>query len=102
MPIYEYECAECCHTFEKRQRFDEQPVAMCPSCGGKCRRVIHANPVIYKAGGFYVTSHRNEVRPEARMTPDREKAFEKTQENVKKMMSDISAGERRLAGTDKK
>ena len=48
MPIYEYECGECHHTFERRQHFDDEPVSVCPQCGGKCRRVIHASAVIFK------------------------------------------------------
>ncbi|MBU2008239.1 MAG: zinc ribbon domain-containing protein [Chloroflexi bacterium] len=63
MPVYEYQCGECCHTFERRQRFDEEAVAMCPSCGGKSRRVIHAPPIIFKGSGFYVTDNRKAVRP---------------------------------------
>ncbi len=58
MPLYEYLCGECRHTFERRQHFDEQPVDTCPKCGGKCRRVIHASPVIYK-GSFYGSLSRS-------------------------------------------
>ena len=57
MPIYEYECGSCHHVFERRQRFDEEPVAMCPRCQGKARRVIHSVPVIFKGSGFYSTDH---------------------------------------------
>jgi putative FmdB family regulatory protein len=58
MPIYEYECGTCCHRFEKRQGFDEEPKAVCPRCEGKARRVFHAAPIIFKGKGFYVTDHR--------------------------------------------
>ena len=58
MPIYEYECDECHHCFEKKQRFDEEPVASCPECEGKARRVIHSVPIIFKGSGFYVTDNR--------------------------------------------
>ncbi len=58
MPIYEYECSLCHHNFERRQRFDEEPVAMCPKCQGKARRVLHSTPVIFKGSGFYVTDNR--------------------------------------------
>jgi putative FmdB family regulatory protein len=58
MPIYEYECNECCHRFERKQRFDDEPVAICPKCQGKARRVIHSVPVIFKGSGFYVTDNR--------------------------------------------
>ena len=57
MPIYEYECNDCgCH-FEKRQSFHDEPVAICPECEGKARRVLHAVPIIFKGSGFYVTDY---------------------------------------------
>ena len=58
MPIYEYECSVCdCH-FERRQRFDDEPVAICPRCEGRARRVIHSVPIIFKGSGFYTTDNR--------------------------------------------
>ena len=59
MPIYEYECSECRHRFERRQSFYEEPIALCPQCEGKARRVIHAFSVIYKGSGWYVTDYAN-------------------------------------------
>ena len=58
MPIYEYECSLCCSRFERKQRFDEEPVDICPKCQGKARRVIHSIPIIFKGSGFYVTENR--------------------------------------------
>ena len=58
MPIYEYECDICHCRFERRQRFDEEPVAVCPKCQGKARRVIHSVPIIFKGSGFYITDNR--------------------------------------------
>ena len=58
MPIYEYECSLCHFQFERKQGFDEEPVAMCPKCQGKARRVIHSVPVIFKGSGFYTTDNR--------------------------------------------
>lgn len=58
MPIYEYECGLCHFHFERKQRFNEEPVAMCPKCQGKARRVIHSVPVIFKGSGFYTTDNR--------------------------------------------
>ncbi len=58
MPIYEYECDICQCRFERRQRFDEEPVTMCPECQGKARRVIHSVPIIFKGSGFYITDSR--------------------------------------------
>ena len=58
MPVYEYECCLCQYHFERRQRFDEEPVAVCPMCHGKARRVINSIPVIFKGSGFYITDSR--------------------------------------------
>ena len=58
MPIYEYECSVCDFHFERRQRFDDEPIAACPKCQGKARRVIHSVPIIFKGSGFYVTDNR--------------------------------------------
>ena len=34
MPLYEYSCRECGLRFERRQRFSDDPVTICPECGG--------------------------------------------------------------------
>jgi putative FmdB family regulatory protein len=57
LPIYEYECNSCHTRFERRQGFHEEPVAMCPACNSKSRRVIHSVPVLFKGSGFYCTDH---------------------------------------------
>lgn len=58
MPTYDYECGLCDHAFERKQRFDEEPIAECPECGGKSRRVINSVPIIFKGSGFYITDNR--------------------------------------------
>lgn len=58
MPIYEYECGDCHIHFERKQSFDEEPVAVCPECQGKARRVLHSTPIIFKGSGFYITDNR--------------------------------------------
>ena len=58
MPIYEYECSLCqCH-FDKKQKFNEEPVAICPECQGKAFRVFHSVPIIFNGSGFYITDSR--------------------------------------------
>ena len=71
MPIYEYECGVCKFRFERKQSFDEEPVAMCPECQGKARRVIHSIPVIFKGSGFYITDSRKNLDPEAHKEPEK-------------------------------
>ncbi len=89
MPIYEYECFGCGAHFERRQRFDEEPVNICPTCQGKTRRVIQCVPVIFKGSGFYVTdypkngnSESSIKKPEGKKEEE-EKTEEKQPENKK-------------------
>ena len=79
MPIYEYECSLCHFHFERRQRFDEEPVAICPKCQGKARRVLHSIPVIFKGSGFYITDNRKggAVEKTEEKKPDKGKRKEK-------------------------
>ncbi|MBI2935078.1 MAG: zinc ribbon domain-containing protein [Chloroflexi bacterium] len=57
MPFYDYQCEKCNSVFERKQRYDEEPAAIC-QCGGKARRVLHSIPIIFKGSGFYVTDHK--------------------------------------------
>ena len=58
MPVYEYECESCRLRFEKMQRFSDDPLRICPDCGGSIHRVIQPVGVIFKGSGFYVTDNR--------------------------------------------
>jgi len=59
MPFYEYEavedkegCRYCRAGFEIMQRISDQPLATCPECGGKIRKVISAHSVGASKSGF--------------------------------------------------
>jgi len=56
--MYEYECGECRGKFERRQHYNDEPISTCPSCGGKCRRLIHATAFIVKGGNYTAESSR--------------------------------------------
>ena len=58
MPLYEYKCQECGLRFERRQSFSEDPVKVCPDCGGAVVRLIQPAGIIFKGSGFYVTDNR--------------------------------------------
>ncbi len=60
MPVYEYECEICSCRFDLRQSFSDSPVASCPRCQSRARRVFVPVPVIFKGSGFYVTDHRKD------------------------------------------
>ncbi len=58
MPIYEYQCKACGVRFERFQRFTEEPLKVCPECGGSVHRLVQPVGIIFKGSGFYVTDHR--------------------------------------------
>ncbi len=58
MPLYEYECSACRTRFEVRQRVADDPITVCPSCGGETRRVFHPVGIIFKGSGWYITDSR--------------------------------------------
>ncbi len=58
MPLYEYECESCGVRFERRQHMEDEPVEVCPECGGHVHRLIQPVGIIFKGSGFYVTDNR--------------------------------------------
>ena len=60
MPAYEYECAACSHHFERRQKMSEAPVATCPECGGRVKRLISggAGTITGKSSGSLASHER--------------------------------------------
>ena len=73
MPLYEYECKVCGVRFERRQHITEDPVKVCPECGGEVHRLIHPVGIIFKGSGFYVTDN-----PKARSSTAVPKAKEES------------------------
>ncbi|GAC1472425.1 MAG: hypothetical protein PVSMB7_25080 [Chloroflexota bacterium] len=62
MPLYEYECKPNAHRFEVRHGMNEDPVSVCPECGGPVRRVINAVGIVFKGSGFYATDSKKASR----------------------------------------
>jgi putative FmdB family regulatory protein len=60
MPTYEYECQKCGHRFEEFQSMKDAPLAKCPKCKGKLKRLIGAGAgFLFKGSGFYITDYRS-------------------------------------------
>ena len=57
MPIYEYRCDACGHTFEVMQKFSDTPLKTCELCGGSLRKVLHPVAIHFKGSGFYNTDY---------------------------------------------
>lgn len=68
MPVYEYLCLSCGHSFEQRRRASDPPASRCPECRGKVRRVYQPVGIIFKGSGFHVTDYGkagDKPKPEA-------------------------------------
>lgn len=57
MPIYEYECTSCNEKREYLQKFSDEPIRECPSCGGTLKRLISNSSFILKGTGWYITDY---------------------------------------------
>ncbi len=57
MPIYDYKCSTCGHSFELRQSFDSKPEATCPVCHNGAVRQFHPVPIMFKGSGWYVNDY---------------------------------------------
>jgi putative FmdB family regulatory protein len=58
VPTYGYRCEACGHEFDVSQRMTDEPIASCPSCGAKARRLFFPAGIVFKGSGFYKTDSR--------------------------------------------
>ncbi|MDW4905645.1 FmdB family zinc ribbon protein [Streptomyces sp. ADMS] len=58
MPTYQYQCTECAEGLEAVQKFTDDALTECPSCGGRLKKVFSAVGIVFKGSGFY----RNDSR----------------------------------------
>ena len=59
MPTYSYRCTECGTAFDTVQSFADASLTVCPSCGGKLRKLYSAVGVTFNGSGFYRTDSRS-------------------------------------------
>jgi putative FmdB family regulatory protein len=89
MPTYEYTCRSCGHTFDVVQAMSDEPLTVCPECGGELRKVFGAPAISFKGSGFYATDHGKKSKTSS------EKSGEKSGEN-----SGEKSGEKPAASTE--
>ena len=58
MPIYDYHCDHCGHTFSAVQSYTDATLEICPSCGKKPRKLMATPAIVFKGGGWYKTDSR--------------------------------------------
>jgi putative FmdB family regulatory protein len=95
MPIYEYEC-ENCGKFDKLQKFDDEILEVCPTCGGKAERIISKGVgVVLKGSGWY--SRESKIKDQIRsLNRERQK------DNQAIIDGDIGGYVKQSESTDKK
>lgn len=60
MPIYTYRCENCGVQFDRKQRFDDDPLVRCPECEkDTLHKVFMPVGIVFKGSGFYATDHRS-------------------------------------------
>lgn len=81
MPIYEYQCKVCGHTFDTLQSFSEEPLIDCPVCKEPALKKLVSQAAFHlKGGGWYVTDFKNP--PAKADNPDKTKKVEDTSKSV--------------------
>jgi len=56
MPVYEYRCQKC-GDFEITQRITDKPLAKCPTCKSKVKKLISNTSFQLKGTGWYITDY---------------------------------------------
>jgi putative FmdB family regulatory protein len=54
--LYEYECGGC-GRFEIIQKFSDQALQVCPTCGGEVQKLLSACAIQFKGAGWYVNDY---------------------------------------------
>ncbi len=56
MPLYEYQCPKC-GNFELIQKFSDDPLRKCPTCGSDVQKLLSAPAIQFKGTGWYITDY---------------------------------------------
>jgi putative FmdB family regulatory protein len=57
VPLYEYQCKQCGHRFDKIQSFSAPEIKECPVCKGEVEKMISAPAFQFKGSGWYVSDY---------------------------------------------
>ncbi len=72
MPTYQYTCTDCAEPVEAVQKFTDDPLTMCATCGGRLRKVFSPVGIVFKGSGFYRTDSRNGSVPSSDTKKDKQ------------------------------
>lgn len=63
MPIYEYGCSECGRHIEAFQKISDEPLAVCPDCGGELSKLVSNTSFVLKGSGWYADGYSSTAKP---------------------------------------
>jgi putative FmdB family regulatory protein len=85
MPIYTYRCEHCGVQFDRRQKFSDNPITVCPECGTETLRKVYLPVgIVFKGSGFYATDNRSPSGMESRQVEDHTDSASDTTDKEKK------------------
>jgi putative FmdB family regulatory protein len=89
MPLYEYQCDECHHRFEKIQKFSDPPVDVCPSCGkGPVKKLLSSPAIQFKGTGWYITDYAKRSGTDAGKTSNSDSSSSSSSSSTESKSSD--------------
>lgn len=101
MPIYEYACTACGHTFEEWQKISDEPIRTCPSCKKrKVEKQMSLSSFQLKGGGWYADGYasastdknasKGDISPKS-STPEKKATHTKSTDTSASGTSEIGA-----------
>jgi putative FmdB family regulatory protein len=94
MPLYEYKCQKCASVFEVIQKVSDSPLAECPACGGRLKKVLTAPAIQFKGSGFYITDYAKKKKPESGTKPQKKQKNDRKEETKSQTGSDKPPSEK--------
>ena len=105
MPIYEYECKNCDHSFDELQKMNDASLVDCPSCGESAlARLLSAPSFRLKGGGWYETDFKKDNQRNVAKNDNesnKKKTDNKKETNVKKEKNETSSAKPKKKETKK-
>jgi putative FmdB family regulatory protein len=82
MPIYTYRCENCGVQFDRRQKYDDPALTLCPECEtDTLRKVYLPVGIVFKGSGFYATDNRSPSGMKSGVNDDKSSKTETSAEN---------------------
>lgn len=82
MPIFDYQCNECDHTFEAIQKISDAVLTECPECGkAQLKKMVSAPSFRLKGGGWYETDFKGSKKENNKKETSSDKSSSKPDSN---------------------